>query len=417
MLHADDVNKNDSIIKRGVDAWYKKYMLDYDYQIEDIIYCNDRSLYNEESSGWNATGGDISYYLYFKNVEYNSNNNTLECANTTDKFSTSNLYAKLNYPIGLIDVSEARLLGEPTILQTGEQYWTMSPIRFFFSQLYVGSVIYNGYISDSQTGVRVPYGLRPTISLKPGTEYGAGDGSMANPYYVGEMYNISSSSNLVPKKFPPDYTVTLGNDEYAVTSFKLDGTLVNGDSFVMPHHDVTITDVQSIPAYYTITSNDSDINVPDRGRYGSTIELTLDNYRIDSFKLNGTLITGNSFVMPSENVVITDIQKTPQVIVESEHNPYANSIDNVTYYENTFAGATSLTVELTYQTESTSYDWIYLYDSADSTTPFNNKKYGGTTQQTETITIPSNYLKIVFRTDSSGNNYYGFKAVITPNYD
>ncbi len=37
--------------------------------------------------------------------------------------------------------------------------------------------------------------------------------------------------------------------------------------------------------------------------------------------------------------------------------------------------------------------------------------------KTETLTIPSNYLKIVFRTDGSGNNYYGFKALITPNYD
>ena len=179
----------------------------------------------------------------------------------------------------------------------------------------------------------------------------------------------------------------------------------------------TVTDVQSVQAYYTITNTDSTINVPDRGKYNSTIELTSDNYRVDSFKVNGSLITGNSFVMPAQNVTITDIQKTPQVTIESEHNPYANSINNVTYYENTFAGATSLTVELTYQTESTSYDWIYLYDDANSTTPFNNKKYGGSTLKTETLTIPSNYLKIVFRTDGSGNNYYGFKAVITPNYD
>lgn len=132
--------------------------------------------------------------------------------------------------------------------------------------------------------------------------------------------------------------------------------------------------------------------------------------------MNGTLIEGNSFVMPAEDVVITEITKIRQEIVESDHNPYANSINNVTYYENTFDGATSITVELTYQTESTSYDWVYLYDTAGSTTPFNNKKYGGTTLKTETLTINSNYLKIVFKTDGSGNDYYGFKAVITPNY-
>lgn len=34
----------------------------------------------------------------------------------------------------------------------------------------------------------------------------------------------------------------------------------------------------------------------------------------------------------------------------------------------------------------------------------------------EKITIPGDYVKIMFRTDGSGNNYYGYKATITPNY-
>ena len=85
------------------------------------------------------------------------------------------------------------------------------------------------------------------------------------------------------------------------------------------------------------------------------------------------------------------------------------------YRKNTFENATSLTVELTYQTEGTSWDWIYLYDSSGGS-PIGDKKYGGSTLTTETITINSNYLKILFNTDYSGNNYYGFKAVITPNY-
>lgn len=120
--------------------------------------------------------------------------------------------------------------------------------------------------------------------------------------------------------------------------------------------------------------------------------------------------------MPLEDVMITEINKIAQVIIESDHNPYANNINNVVYYENTFEGASSLNVELTYQNESTSFDWVYLYDNANSSTPFNNQKYGGSTL-TETLTINSNYLKILFKTDSGGNNYYGFKAVITPNYD
>ena len=82
---------------------------------------------------------------------------------------------------------------------------------------------------------------------------------------------------MVPKQSPPEYPVTLGNEEYAVSSFMLNGTLINGDSFIMPHNDVTITDVQYAQAYYSITNTDSDINVPERGRYGHTIKLTSDN--------------------------------------------------------------------------------------------------------------------------------------------
>ena len=67
---------------------------------------------------------------------------------------------------------------------------------------------------------------------------------------------------------------------------------------------------------------------------------------------------------------------------------------------------------LEYQTESVSYDWIYLYDQ-------NGKqygKYGGSTKRTQTITIPGNYIKITFNSDGSVNNFYGFKATITPIY-
>lgn len=126
--------------------------------------------------------------------------------------------------------------------------------------------------------------------------------------------------------------------------------------------------------------------------------------------MNGETITGSSFTTPGSDVVLKE-----GVTVETAHNPYPNSVNNEVYYENTFANATSITISLTYQTESTSYDWIYLY--SDASTIYGNKKYGGKNLTTETITIPSNYIKIVFKTDGSGNNYYGFKAIIIPNYE
>ena len=124
--------------------------------------------------------------------------------------------------------------------------------------------------------------------------------------------------------------------------------------------------------------------------------------------------------MPEGNVTITDISfysEGEYIIFESEHNPYPNSLNDVIYGEKTFEGATSLTVFLDYQTESTTYDWIYLYDSQTSTKPVNNKKYGVSERKFDTITINNNYVKIIFRTDGSVNNYYGFKAIIIPNYE
>ena len=133
--------------------------------------------------------------------------------------------------------------------------------------------------------------------------------------------------------------------------------------------------------------------------------------------MNGTTINGNEFIMPDTDVTISDIVTISCKTIESAHNPYPNSQDNVIIGEHTFEGAKSLTVILDYQTESTSYDYFLIYDSSSSTTGINNnKKYGGNTRTQDTITINSNYIKITFTSDSSGNNYYGLRALVIPNY-
>ena len=409
-------NTEESIIKKGVDAWYKHYILDYDQYIEDTIYCNDRSIVAK--AGWNPTGAVLGNRLKF-NSTVSDNSYTLgyeidlTCPNITDRFSINNNQAKLTYKVGLMTKHEKEFV---SITSVNQSYWLMSPQEM--DDECENYNVNNNIISYSPLVDNL--GVRPVISLIPGMKYSCGDGSMESPYYIGETYNITNTNKLfkVSKKAAVGYNISITAKNHVVTSFKLNGTLIEGDTFTMPAEDVEITDIQYVPAYYTITNTDTLIEVPAKGRYGDTITLDAgEEHVVTSFRMNGTLIEGNTFTMPLEDVEITDITKIPQVTIESEHNPYPNSQNNVVYYENTFEGATSLSVELTYQTENTSYDWIYLYDDENSTTPVNNKKYGGNTLQTETITINSNYLKILFRTDYSGNNYYGFKAVITPNYD
>jgi hypothetical protein len=417
MLYNNDVSQINSTMKSGVDAWYKKYILPFDSKVEDTIFCNDRSI--QSLGGWNSNGGEIDDKFEFNNLSLKRD---LSCANVTDQFSVFNNKAKLTYKVGLMSSPEKVLQTNSSLLKVGSGFWLISP-EHIESSSYTRHVLSNGNNNNSFNGSVYPTanGLRPTVSLIPGIQYSYGDGSKEKPYYIGDVYSITNNSSIfkIEDKSPPGWEVKLENDDYAVTSFKLNGALVEGDSFVMPEEDVIITDIQYIPAYYSITNTDGNIIVPSSGRYHRMITLETKEYTILSFKLDGTLIEGNCFLMPSHDVVITDVEKIHQVTIESEHNPYLNGLDWVSYYDNTFEGATSITVELTYQTQGASYncsDLVYLYDTLGSTTPYNNKKYCGSTLKTETLTINSNYLKIVFRTDDSGNNFYGFKAVITPNY-
>ena len=76
-------------------------------------------------------------------------------------------------------------------------------------------------------------------------------------------------------------------------------------------------------------------------------------------------------------------------------------------YEKTNGGGLAITLD--YQTESTSYDWIYVYYKKDDQL-YRCGKYGGSSRNQITLNIPSTEFWIQFRTDSSGNGYYGFKV-------
>ena len=179
MLYNDNVNQTNSPIKAGIDAWYKRYMTGYTSKLEDTIFCNDRNQSNQSTNGCNPNGGSVRIYLYFKN---NSSNSDLSCTNTTDKFSLSNTKAQLTYPVGLLTNPETNLLNNINIRKTGQDYWLGSPNSFAGSNAAERIVYTTG--GDSYSHVTDFGGVRPVISLKPGTEYVSGTGSMADPYVV-----------------------------------------------------------------------------------------------------------------------------------------------------------------------------------------------------------------------------------------
>ena len=179
MLYADDVNTKDSTIKAYIDDWYENNLASYEDRLEDTVFCNDRSI--SSLNGWNPNGGDTTVALQFKN-NY-TNNNSLVCANATDKFSMSNEKAYLKYPIGLLSVPELSLAryGTSHYFNSGQYVWLASPLEFI-----IGSA--NGWMADSRgyTGYSVSSsrGVRPSVSLKPETEFKSGDGSFTSPFVI-----------------------------------------------------------------------------------------------------------------------------------------------------------------------------------------------------------------------------------------
>ncbi len=192
MLYAYDVNTTDSTIKTYIDSWYESNIKDkYDNKLEDTVFCNDRGILS--LNGWNPNGGDATQYLQFKN--YSTSNQSLVCANETDRFSIGNPKAKLNYPIGLLSVPELSLAGYGKIhyLNNGQYVWHASP-NYFDSNHAAVAVAYSGGFLDHY--VHYSAGVRPSVSLKPNTYFSSGDGSFTNPFVIGDAVEEPSGKSF-----------------------------------------------------------------------------------------------------------------------------------------------------------------------------------------------------------------------------
>ena len=181
MLFDDNVNNYNSAAKSMIDIWYKYNFTKYTDQIEKTVYCNARNIVDYGT--FNPNGGDTYNYpndtLLFK-----SNNNTIDltCPNITDQFSTKNDKAKLIYPVSLVTAEEMSYISENSLRQTGEYYWTLSPVDFsnYYSsefRVYYAGTIRNDYVDNTQY-------FRPVISLKSTDIVESGDGTSTNPYVI-----------------------------------------------------------------------------------------------------------------------------------------------------------------------------------------------------------------------------------------
>ena len=171
--------------------------------IEDTPYCNDRSILSlggfEPNGGTtyetSGTSASTAYYLYFGSYG-RASDPSVTCPRNIDKLTVASGYLK--YPTGLLTIDEIRLAGaadstnynhylwngvpgsnSPSI---ATYWWSVSPRSFnggYASEWDMGSY---GWMSNDSVVNMV--GVRPVISIKPGTRTIGGDGTRDNPYIV-----------------------------------------------------------------------------------------------------------------------------------------------------------------------------------------------------------------------------------------
>ena len=179
MLYADNVNQTNSTIKTYIDTWYQNNMTAYTDKLEDVIFCNDRSMIGNVTNGWNPNGGVTNSPVNFRSNS--SSSSDLSCTNETDQFSMSNPKAQLTYPIGLMTNFEMIALDYHVLRIGNAAYYLLSP-NSFFGIPSIRIVGVNGGIAYDFANKELD--VRPVVALKPGTMYRFGDGSRNNPYIV-----------------------------------------------------------------------------------------------------------------------------------------------------------------------------------------------------------------------------------------
>lgn len=197
----NEANTNKSIVRATVDNWYRDNMTAYTDSLEDVVWCNDRSLY--DVGGWDKnndvfeiTGEQDGKMIFNANYRvFISGKPEIGCASKNDAFTVSeeNGNGNLEYPVGLMTLDEAVLAGynwykygsiSDNYLNNGKGWWLMSPSLVSANSIYVG-VAYS--VVDNVSPVYVSNGLggvRPTISLKGRFRILNGDGSGDKPFVL-----------------------------------------------------------------------------------------------------------------------------------------------------------------------------------------------------------------------------------------
>ena len=177
-----------STILNELNEWYQDNLSSYASSIDgNAGFCNDRTPYSGSGTGTTVTEYGARYRLYTNKTP------TFECSNSSDLYTTSGSSQgnkALQYPIGLITADEVAYAGgvfgtsnTSYYLYTGQNYWTMSPSRFYSSYARVFRVDSDGSLPYYNVDTTTP-GVRPAINLRSDVTISGGDGTSSNPYVI-----------------------------------------------------------------------------------------------------------------------------------------------------------------------------------------------------------------------------------------
>ena len=187
-LESEEVNLNDSVIKTVVDNWFKQNMLNYIDDLEDSVFCNDRSI--------DDTGRVAAYGRIIDGTP------TLDCKELNDRFTVydDNGNGDLTYPVGIITADEVLFAGGyleianvDYFLNVGVSYWSMTPYS-------ANKIFYpNSKGVLNRNSITYSAGVRPMVVLKNGASFENGNGTVNNPYQILDSYEyeIYSEGNII----------------------------------------------------------------------------------------------------------------------------------------------------------------------------------------------------------------------------
>ncbi len=180
-------NKSNSTIKITLDNWYKDNMTAYTSYLADETFCNDRSI--TDGSGYLTT--PTTNYGAFNRLS-NKKSPSLKCSQDNDKFTLTNVRAKLDYPVSLITADEASIAGGVSNMSNSNYYLYNGQYTWLFSPSIFGSnYSYALFWSIHSSGSLYPwdfvtylFGVRPVVNLRSDIKIAKGDGTALNPYVV-----------------------------------------------------------------------------------------------------------------------------------------------------------------------------------------------------------------------------------------